>query len=74
MLALSESGFKLAFSLPLSPLSLSLSLSHSPELDFNHGVVLSNRPLNDGELFEVEISAMQARWSGSVELGVTTHK
>ena len=55
-------------------LSLSLSLSRSPESEFHHGVVLSNRPLIDGELFEVEISAMQERWQGSVELGVTTHR
>ena len=68
-----DSAFKLfsLLSLFLSPPPLPLP---SPESDFNHSVVLSNRPLISGELFEVEISAMQEKWSGSIELGVTTHK
>ncbi|XP_061423176.1 LOW QUALITY PROTEIN: neuralized-like protein 4 [Lethenteron reissneri] len=41
--------------------------------DFNHGVVLSNRPLRPGERFEVRIDRMVDKWAGSIEVGVTTH-
>ena len=33
--------------------------------------VMSNRPLRDGELFEIQIERMVERWSGSIEAGVT---
>jgi neuralized-like protein 4 len=42
--------------------------------EFNNGVVLSNRPLNDHELFEVVIVEKVSKWSGSLELGVTANK
>ena len=32
---------------------------------------MSNRPLRDGELFEIQIERMVERWSGSIEAGVT---
>lgn len=41
--------------------------------EFNHGVVLSNMPLRDNQLFEVQIVKMTDRWAGSIEVGVTTH-
>ncbi|XP_069739179.1 LOW QUALITY PROTEIN: neuralized-like protein 4, partial [Phaenicophaeus curvirostris] len=41
--------------------------------DFNHGVVLSSRPLRDNELFQVRIDKMVDKWAGSIEIGVTTH-
>ena len=33
--------------------------------------MLSNRPLRDGEIFEVVIERMVERWSGAIEVGVT---
>ena len=45
----------------------------SYQKEFNHGVVLTNRPLKDGELFEVCITKVTEKWAGSVEIGVTTH-
>ncbi|OCT59664.1 hypothetical protein XELAEV_18001087mg [Xenopus laevis] len=41
--------------------------------DFNHGVVLSNRPLQNNEVFQVRIDKMVDKWAGSIEIGVTTH-
>ncbi|XP_062858914.1 neuralized-like protein 4 isoform X1 [Trichomycterus rosablanca] len=41
--------------------------------DFNHGVVLSNRPLHANEVFQVRIDKMVDKWAGSIEIGVTTH-
>ncbi|XP_069501804.1 neuralized-like protein 4 isoform X1 [Ambystoma mexicanum] len=41
--------------------------------DFNHGVVLSNRPLRNNEVFQVRIDKMVDKWAGSIEIGVTTH-
>ena len=32
---------------------------------------MSNRPLRDGELFEIQIERMVERWSGSIEAGVS---
>ena len=32
---------------------------------------MSNRPLRDGELFEIQLERMVERWSGSIEAGVT---
>ena len=47
---------------------------HSSAVDeFNHGVVLTNRPLRPGELFEVCLDRRVDKWAGSVDLGVTTH-
>ena len=39
--------------------------------EFNDGIVMSNRPLRDNELFEINIDRMVDRWSGSIEAGVT---
>ncbi|NXI42557.1 NEUL4 protein, partial [Galbula dea] len=44
-----------------------------PHDDFNHGVVLSSRPLQDEELFQVRLDKMVEKWAGSIEIGVTTH-
>uniref|UniRef100_A0A8C8BZQ8 Neuralized-like protein 4 n=1 Tax=Oncorhynchus tshawytscha TaxID=74940 RepID=A0A8C8BZQ8_ONCTS len=41
--------------------------------DFNHGVVLSGRPLHSNEVFQVRIDKMVDKWAGSIEIGVTTH-
>lgn len=41
-----------------------------PLTEFNEAIVFSNRPLRDGELFEVCIDNMVDRWSGSIELGI----
>lgn len=46
---------------------------HSATDDFNHGVVLSNRPLRSNEVFQVRIDKMVDKWAGSIEIGVTTH-
>ena len=37
--------------------------------EFNDAIIMSNRPLRDGELFEIVIERMVERWSGSIELG-----
>lgn len=42
-----------------------------PLAEFNDAIVFSNRPLRDGELFEVTLENMVDRWSGSIEIGVT---
>ena len=39
--------------------------------EFNDAIVVSNRPLRDGEPFEIVIERMVERWSGSIEAGVT---
>eukprot|EP00095_Tigriopus_kingsejongensis_P009407 maker-scaffold143_size313727-snap-gene-1.19 protein:Tk09407 transcript:maker-scaffold143_size313727-snap-gene-1.19-mRNA-1 annotation:"neuralized-like protein 4-like" len=39
--------------------------------EFNDAIVISNRPLRDGELFEIVIERMVERWSGSIEAGLT---
>ena len=39
--------------------------------EFNDAIVMSNRALKDGELFEIQIERMVERWSGSIEAGVT---
>ena len=41
--------------------------------DFNFGVVLTNRPLKPNEVFEVRLDKMVTKWTGSIEIGVTTH-
>ena len=39
--------------------------------EFNDAIIMSNRPLRDGELFEIVIERMVERWSGSIEAGFT---
>ncbi|CAB3373695.1 Hypothetical predicted protein [Cloeon dipterum] len=41
--------------------------------EFNNGVVLTHRPLLTNELFEIRIEKLVAKWSGSIEVGVTSH-
>ncbi|XP_022905179.2 neuralized-like protein 4 [Onthophagus taurus] len=41
--------------------------------EFNNGVVMTHRPLADAELFEIRIDRLVDKWSGSIEMGVTTH-
>lgn len=38
--------------------------------EFNEAIVIANRPLRDGELFEVSIDKMVGRWSGAIEAGI----
>lgn len=49
--------------------------AHRPESmnDFNHGVVLTNRPLRPNEIFEVKLDKIVTKWAGSIEIGVTSH-
>ncbi|KAF2354220.1 Transposase Tc1-like [Trinorchestia longiramus] len=49
--------------------------AHRPNAleDFNHGVVLTSRPLKPGELLEVRLDQCVYMWAGSLEIGVTTH-
>ncbi|XP_049885757.1 neuralized-like protein 4 [Pectinophora gossypiella] len=44
-----------------------------PVDDYNNGVVMTHRPLYDNELFEIRIDKLVDKWSGSIEVGVTTH-
>lgn len=50
--------------------------AHRPnaQSDFNHGVVLTNRPLKADELFEVMLDRIVLKWAGSIEIGVTTQQ
>lgn len=41
--------------------------------EFNDAVVLTNRPLKTGELFEVRLDRVVSKWAGSIEVGVTLH-
>ncbi|XP_012261174.2 neuralized-like protein 4 isoform X1 [Athalia rosae] len=41
--------------------------------DYNNGAVLTSRPLRPNELFEVKLDKIVTKWSGSIEIGVTTH-
>ncbi|KAK1889948.1 Neuralized-like protein 4 [Dissostichus eleginoides] len=41
--------------------------------EFNNGVVMTNRPLRHNEMFEIRIDKLVDKWSGSIEIGVTTH-
>ncbi|CAK1588784.1 unnamed protein product [Parnassius mnemosyne] len=41
--------------------------------DYNNGVVMTHRPLYDDELFEIRIDRLVDKWSGSIEVGVTSH-
>ncbi|GFU45780.1 neuralized-like protein 4 [Nephila pilipes] len=44
-----------------------------PVDEFNNGVVMTHRALLDDELFEIRIDELVNKWSGSIEMGVTTH-
>ncbi|XP_054716329.1 neuralized-like protein 4 [Uloborus diversus] len=44
-----------------------------PADEFNNGVVMTHRPLLDDELFEIRIDELVNKWSGSIEMGITTH-
>lgn len=50
--------------------------AHRPnaQSDFNHGVVLTNRPLRPNELFEVVLDQIVLKWAGSIEIGVTIQR
>ena len=41
--------------------------------EFNHGVVMTHRPLENEELLELRIDRLVDKWSGSIEVGFTTH-
>ena len=36
--------------------------------EFNNGVVMTHRPLQDNELFEIRIDRLVDKWSGSIEV------
>ena len=40
--------------------------------EFNDAIVIANRALRDGEMFEVTIDKMVDRWNGAIEAGVTS--
>ncbi|KAF0766521.1 neuralized-like protein 4 isoform X1 [Aphis craccivora] len=42
------------------------------EYEFSQSIVLVNQMLQDGELFSVSVDKLNDRWSGSIEVGVTT--
>ncbi|KFM80539.1 Neuralized-like protein 4, partial [Stegodyphus mimosarum] len=44
-----------------------------PVDEFNNGVVMTHRPILDDELFEIRIDELVNKWSGSIEMGITTH-
>ncbi|KAK3104995.1 hypothetical protein FSP39_014857 [Pinctada imbricata] len=41
--------------------------------EFNNGVVMTNRPLKNDEMFEIRLDILVDKWSGSIEVGITTH-
>ncbi|GIY24363.1 hypothetical protein CEXT_418811 [Caerostris extrusa] len=41
--------------------------------DFNNAVVITNRPLKHGEIFEVLLEQVVMKWEGTIEVGVTIH-
>ncbi|CAG5120309.1 unnamed protein product, partial [Candidula unifasciata] len=41
--------------------------------EFNNGVVMTNRPIKDNEVFEIRLDRLVDKWSGSIEVGITTH-
>ncbi|XP_042747487.1 neuralized-like protein 4, partial [Lagopus leucura] len=43
------------------------ALRQNCRAEFNDAIVVSNRALRDGELFEIVIQKMVDRWSGSIE-------
>lgn len=44
-----------------------------PYDEFNNGIAMTHRPLRDDEIFEIRIDRLVDKWSGSIEVGVTTH-
>jgi len=44
-----------------------------PMDEFNNGVVMTQRPLLPDEIFEIQIESLVDKWSGSIEVGITTH-
>ncbi len=34
---------------------------------------MTHRPLRDNELFEIRLDRLVDKWSGSIEVGITTH-
>lgn len=44
-----------------------------PYDEFNNGIAMTHRHLKDDELFEIRIDRLVDKWSGSIEVGVTTH-
>ncbi|XP_068700240.1 neuralized-like protein 4 isoform X2 [Montipora foliosa] len=44
----------------------------NPLCEFNNAIVMSHRPLDDDEMFEVVIEKLVSRWSGSMEAGICT--
>lgn len=51
----------------------SLYFSISCLNDFNNAVVITNRPLKPGEIFEVLLEQVVMKWAGTIEIGVTMH-
>ncbi|XP_033095414.1 neuralized-like protein 4 [Anneissia japonica] len=41
--------------------------------EFNNGIVMTNRPLRNEEYFEIRLDKLIDKWSGSIEIGITTH-
>lgn len=41
----------------------------NPTQQFNHAVLFSNRPLEDNEVFMVEVGSVISSWVGSIEMG-----
>jgi len=39
----------------------------------NFKVLMTHRPLRDNELFEIRLDRLVEKWSGSIEVGITTH-
>ncbi|XP_070207113.1 neuralized-like protein 4 isoform X3 [Littorina saxatilis] len=44
-----------------------------PMEEFNNGVVMTSRPIRNDELFEIRLDRLVDKWSGSIEVGITTH-
>lgn len=51
-----------------------MPFSFSATNEYNNGVVMTNRPLKDAELFEIRITDMIDKWAGSIEVGLTAHR
>ena len=39
---------------------------------FNYGVVMTEQPLKDDELFEVRLDSKVSKWFGTLDIGATT--
>jgi len=48
-----------------------MSFFFSAANEYNNGVIMTNRPLKDAELFEIRITDMIDKWAGSIEVGIT---